>query len=192
MEIRDKSGESHEEMYPLTAQEMERIETDTGVTLSQSRGIPLYLYGKSRICGTDKDICFELDTGADRCIIAEGAARELGLMMRRFKEGMSVIGIEGKKVQCDKYSIVNLVLTDVGGRAFSMNILCYIFEGKVPNLLGNDVMGYLKAKIDFERKILSFDNRDFGLSDKRRKSKGKNWFYIYHLSITGHGVSWSY
>ena len=95
----------------MTVGEIAEVEKEAGVVLSQGKGTPLFLHCHVKVNGIDKIIDFELDSGADRCILAKGEALRLGIKFRRFNVGKTIIGVGGVKVVCRDYCILPLEIT---------------------------------------------------------------------------------
>ena len=56
------------------------------------------------------------------------------------------------------------MLIDVDGEPLILNVLVYVFDCCTPNLLGSDIMHYLRAKIDFGQMAFFVGGRKFALS----------------------------
>ena len=131
---------------------------------------------------TGGDFRLEIDSGADRSIINMREAKRLGLKLRAFKHPKPVVGVGNEKINCTSYVIICMRLTDVDENPLILNVLCYVFDTNTPNLLGSDIMKYIKAQIDFKEENLVVGGRKFKLSTnqqvKRVKGPSKNNFRV--------------
>ena len=102
--------------------------------------------------GGEREVSFEIDSGADRSIMTMSEVKRLGLKLRKFRKPKMVVGVGEQKMNCESYTILNMRLTDVNGEPLILNVLVYVFDCCTPNLLGSDIMHYLRARIDFGQK----------------------------------------
>ena len=129
----------------------------------------------SAVCKTgdgEKNIHWEIDTGADRTIITYDIVKELGVKLRKFNSAKSIVGVGNKRIDCTDFVILNLHLVDTSGKPFVLNALCYVFDVKTPNLMGNDILSYLDASVNFKDKILELRGRNFELKSEKPGRQG--------------------
>ena len=160
-------------MLGLREVEIREIEDREGVKLSQRQGRPLFLRGNCMVRGQKRPIMFELDSGSDRCLIRKEEAGRLGVRLRRFGEPKNIVGVGGKLIRCEEYCILEMGIQAEEGEVIKVNVLCYIFESDVPNLLGNDLMGYMGVVIDYGEECLWVSGRRVRLcSDRKEAGRG--------------------
>lgn len=135
--------------------------------MHQGGATPLYVLGRVG----KEEVFLEVDSGADRSIISRSDALRLGVRVRKFNGSKDILGVGGKKIPCREFAILNIQIQVLEGNDLGLNILFYVLDLKVPNLLGSDVMAFLKAKIDYENKILTLLGRGIELKDKQVKMK---------------------
>ena len=128
-------------------------------------------------------MALEIDTGADRSILTENEAKRLGLKFRKFKNPKSIVGVEGNRIICEFYVILNLILVDELGSKLVLNVMFYVFNSKMPNLLGSDVLNYLEAAIDYQKRKLIIGNKTFLLSSKPPKSESESEFGLMSKEV---------
>ena len=157
-------------MLGLREVEIREIEDREGVKLSQRQGRPLFLRGNCMVRGQKRPIMFELDSGSDRCLIRKEEAGRLGVRLRRFGEPKNIVGVGGKLIRCEEYCILEMEIQAEEGEVIKVNVLCYIFESDVPNLLGNDLMGYMGVVIDYGEECLWVSGRRVRLCTDRKEA----------------------
>ena len=166
----------------MTNEEIGDIEQNTGIKLFQRQGKPLFLNCNCEVKGKHNPIQFELDGGADRTIITRNDASRLNAKIRHFKHSQSIVGVEGRRIECKEYVILKIIIKDREGKNFSLNILCYIFDKNMPNLFGSDIMDYMSAIINYGDNSLTLDGHVVQLTDQRgqveiiQPTKGKLTF----------------
>ena len=153
--------------------EIRDIEAAEGVKLSQRQGRPLFMKGRCVVKGGRKPILFELDSGSDRCLIRLDEAKRLGVRIRGFKEPKNIVGVGGKLIKCEYFCILELDLETMNDGELKLNVLCYIFESNVPNLIGNDLMGYLGAVIDYREECVWLSGEKVKLWANKREAQEK-------------------
>ena len=121
----------------LSSEELGEIEVEAGVKLSQGPGTPLFMRGEVNVKGVKKELDMEVDSGADRCVLMLSEAQRLGVKIRAFKKPKGVAGLGQDVLECKYFSILNLKIQSLNGGPLVMNILCYLYDGRMPNLLGS-------------------------------------------------------
>ena len=177
-------------MLRLTNGEIESIEDETGVELKQRQGRPLFLTCVSTCKGGKENICFQLDGGADRTIISMQEAIRLKVKLRKFNNNQSIIGVEGREIACSRFAILKISMRDLNGKTLTINILSYVFDKDIPNLLGSDVMSYMQAIINYKDETLTLEGYTIQLvsrwkrdRDERKEHKNLTFFSKMQISL---------
>ena len=160
-----------ESVKKLTSKELDEIEGEAGVKLSQGPGTPLFMRGEVLVKGIKKELDMEVDSGADRCVLMLSEAQRLGVKIRSFKRPKGVAGLGQDVLECKYFSILNLKIQSINGDPLVMNILCYLFDGKMPNLLGSDCLNYLDGNLDYPTQSMRLRDKIIQLFLKERKVK---------------------
>ena len=141
----------------LSDQDIRLIESRVGIKIDQVSSCPLFITGSVknvRPGQLDDTISFELDSGSDRCIISKKEANRLGVKMELFDDPKCIKGLNSK-ITCEFYCILNLQFVTLDQNDFDINVICYIIDTSIPNLLGNDVFKAVSAKINYENYTVS-------------------------------------
>ena len=155
----------------LSSEELGEIEVETGVKLSQGPGTPLFMRGEVNVKGVKKELDMEVDSGADRCVLMLSEAQRLGVKIRAFKKPKGVAGLGQDVLECKYFSILNLKIQSLNGGPLVMNILCYLYDGRMPNLLGSDCLNYLDGNLDYPTQSMRLSDKVVQLFPKERKLK---------------------
>ena len=158
----------------LTEEELNNIGKMEGVKFDQGNPKPLYLMGRYDQGGSNEKrlVFLELDTGSDRTILGRGLAERIGLKLMKFKNPKVIIGVGNRRVECDTYGVLNLMVRTIKGNEIGLTILCYIMDN-VPSLLGNDVLAKLGCSISFEFNLLTYGGNIIELHTDRSKLEKK-------------------
>ena len=173
-----------ESIKKLTIEEMRDVETELGIKLSQGKGVPMFLRCDSVIKNKAINFDLEIDSGADRCIMSKMEALRLGVKFRPFKSPKAVSGLGAESMICKHFCIINVKIHSKDGEFMHINLLFYIFDGFMPNLLGSDCINYMNGRIDYAEKSLSLDDKLFPLFleerifNDRKNRKGGTTFYF--------------
>ena len=153
--------------YKLTMGDILQLGRERELNLQQGEGKPLFVMTETKVKGKRVNIPFELDTGSDRSIISRREFEKLGIKCEKFKEDRGIRGISGGRIECKDFCILNLGIKSRAGKRIKLNILCYIIDENIPNLLGSDILGYMAAKIDYENHTLNMDGMIIDLKTDR-------------------------
>ena len=165
---------SRDKIFRLTNGEIESIQHEEKIEMKQRQGRPLFLCCESLCKGKAHSISLQVDSGADRCIISRSEAIRLDLKIRRFNRKQFIIGVEGKNIACSDFVVLKLKIWDNNSKAFIINILAYIFEKDMPNLLGSDVLSYMGAIICYKNETLTLDGHCIQLQSQWKRAKDES------------------
>merc|ERR1712074_109780 len=88
-------------------------------------------------------VSLEVDTGADRSILSRSEARRLKVKIRNFSCQKTITGVNGSKIDCRHFCILRLKINTIENQDITINILTYVIDSNVPNLLGSDALHHL-------------------------------------------------
>ena len=179
-----------ENINKLSLKEMKEVENDLGITLSQGKGVPMFLRCESIVKDKSIGIDLEIDSGADRCVITKKEALRLGVKFQPFKSPKAISGLGAESVICKHFCILRIKIFDRDKNIMHLNLLFYIFDGSMPNLLGSDCINYMNGQIDYKDKILTLNNSIFQLfleersfNDNKEIKRGTSFFFTTDTCI---------
>ena len=187
---RQEDTVGQESIKKLTIEEMRDVESELGIKLSQGKGVPMFLRCDSVIKNKTISFDLEIDSGADRCIMSKMEALRLGVKFRPFKSPKAVSGLGAESLICKHFCIINVKIHSRDGEIMHINLLFYIFEGFMPNLLGSDCINYMNGRIDYAEKSISLDDKIFQLfleerifNDRKKRKRGTTFYFTTDTCI---------